>query len=539
MKKALQFMVMLAAVAVCITSCSNNASKLTRFIPKDASVVAGIDAKGMTEKLAKGNMDIDTIASLLSGGNDSSEIETKWNELKSSGIDLSAELYVFGKQTSSIMEGSSSTMGVLVSLKDVSAFEQFIKKKKPGAEIKTSGDYSYVALGDDYIVGWKDKVAILDNVHGGKNAPGTYNTGEGTLSQLLLTKLFAQGASESIESVDAFKDLEKEQGDILFYSAVSSTDAGLSALSLSKMGDLIADSYTTGTINFEDGKVVASFTGTTSKVLGQIFEKYPGHSLDAGALDKYPLHADGFMSLSFNPRVLAEIVKYAGAEDMANQALSQYSLTIDDVVKALKGDITVAVTANDDMQKPQPGMPEKSPAKFIFNAAIGDKASYDKVVKALNAKGVQVPQNGVVAVPMFGNLAVSVTDKNLVVASDIDILQKYLSGTSKGSVTDDVKSKISGKSVAFYADINAVMQKIKAAHPDSTASAKDSTAPFIKDFIATGDKLNGKTVKGDAELRMLDESQNSLVTIVRQAVAHKKAGKTFSNPWFERHAALW
>ncbi len=539
MKKALQFIAMLTAIAVCVTSCSNNAPKLTRFIPKDASVVAGIDAKGMAEKLAKGNMDIDTIASLLSGGNDSSNIETKWNELKTSGIDLTAEVYVFGKQTSSIMEGSTSTMGVVISLKDVAAFEQFIKKKKPGAEIKPGNDYSYLALGDDFIVGWKDKVAILDNVHGGKSAPGTYSTGEGTLSQLLLTKLFAQAASESIESVDAFKGLEKEHGDILFYSAVSATDGGLSAISLSKVGDLIADSYTTGSINFEDGEVVASFTGTVSKVLGQILDKYPGHSLDASTLDKYPLHADGFMSLSFKPQVIAEIVKYAGAEDMVNQALAQYSLTIEDVVKALKGDITVAVTANDDMQQPQPGMPEKSPAKFIFNAAIGDKPSYDKVVTALNAKGVQVPQNGMVAVPMFGNVAASVTDKNFVLASDMDVLQKYLAGSAKGSIPDDVKNKINGKSVAFYADINAVMQKIKAAHPDSAASAKDSTAPFIKDFIATSGKLDGKTVKGDAELRMLDGKQNSLVTIVQQAVAHKKAGKTFSNPWFERHAALW
>jgi hypothetical protein len=289
---------------------------------------------------------------------------------------------------------------------------------------------------------------------------------------------------------------------------VSATDGGLSALSLSKVGDLIADSYTTGSINFEDGEVVASFTGTVSKVFGQILEKYPGHSLDASTLDKYPLHADGFMSLSFNPQVIAEIVKYAGAQDMANQALAQYSLTIDDIVKALKGDITIAVTPNDNMQQPQPGAPGKSLVKFVFNAAIGDKPSYDKVVTALNAKGVQVPQNGLVAVPTFGSVALSVTDKNFVLASDMDILQKYLAGSAKGSITDEVKNKINGKSFALYADVNAVMQKIKATHLDSAASTKDSTAPFIKDFIATSGKLDGKTIKGDAELRMKKQAKH-------------------------------
>lgn len=537
MKKIARLITILFAVAVAITSCNSNKPTLAKYIPKDAVAVIGLNAKSITEKLATGNLSLDTLAAILtSNEGDSTADSNKWNELKTSGIDLAAPFYAFFKTTSSIMDGSTSTVGVVASIKDVAVFEQYLKKKKPGGDIKTDGDYSYLALGEDFVVGWKDNVAILSQVHGGRNAPGVYATGEGTLSQQLLKKLFGQATSESVLSLDAYKNVEKAGGDMTFFFNASAGQGALSALSLTKASDLIADSYTTGSVNFDNGKVTAVLTGYTGKALGDILEKHPGHAIDVDALNKYPLQADGFVSISFDPQVLVDILKFAGADGMINQTLTQnFNLTLEDVAKAFKGDVGVAFSITDGGEKPVTdlGIPTKPPFVFVFNSAIGDKASYDKVISALAAKGVQLPKEGTVKIPLMGDIAISVTDKNLVLASDATVLQQYLAGSpAKSAIPADVKEKIKGKSFAMYMDVEK-LDKISRQRVLSMAGNqgdKDTTAQPVKDFIATADKIDGRVSKGNAELRLFDEKQNSLVVLIRKAIASNKAGHHYYFP---------
>lgn len=537
MKKTARLITILFAVAVAITSCNSNKPTLAKYVPKDAVAVISLDAKSITEKLATGNLSLDTLAAILtSNEGDSTADRNKWNELKTSGIDLAAPFYAFFKTTNSIMDGSTSTVGVVASIKDVAAFEQYLKKKMPGGDIKTDGDYSYLALGEDFVVGWKENVAILSQVHGGRNAPGVYATGEGTLSQQLLKKLFAQATSESVLSLDAYKNVEKAGGDMTFFFNASAGQGALSALSLTKASDLIADSYTTGSVNFDNGKVTATLTGYTGKALGDILEKHPGHAIDVEALNKYPLQADGFVSLSFDPQVLVDILKFAGADGMINQSLTQnFNLTLEDVAKAFKGDVGMAFSVTDGGEKSVSdlGTPSKPPFVFVFNTAIGDKAAYDKVIAALAAKGVQLPKEGTVKIPLMGDIALSVTDKNLVVASDATVLQQYLAGSpAKSAIPADVKEKIKGKSFAMYIDVEK-LDKIRQKRVSNMAAGqgdKDTTAVPIKDFIATADKIDGRVTKGNAELRMFDEKQNSLVVLIRKAIASNKAGHHYYFP---------
>lgn len=536
MKKTARFIAILFTVAVAITSCNSNKPTLAKYIPKDAVAVIGLDAKSITEKLATGNLSLDTLAAILtSNEGDSSSDRNKWNELKTSGIDLAAPFYVFFKTTSSIMDGSTSTVGVVANIKDAAAFEQYLKKKRPGGDIKTDGDYSYLALGEDFVVGWKENVAIVSQVHGGRTAPGVYATGEGTLSQQLLKKLFAQATSESVLSLDAYKNVEKAGGDMTFFFNASAGQGALSALSLTKASDLIADSYTTGSVNFDNGKVTATLTGYTGKALGDILEKHPGHAIDVDALSKYPLPADGFVSLSFDPQVLVDILKFAGADGMVNQTLTQnFNLTLEDVAKAFKGDVGMAFSITDGGGKSVTdlGTPSKPPFVFVFNSAIGDKAAYDKVIAALAVKGVQLPKEGTVKIPLMGDITLSVTDKNLIIASDATVLQQYLAGSpAKSAIPADVKEKIKGKSFAMYMDVEK-LEKInkRVLNIAVNQGDKDTTAFPVKDFIATADKIDGRVTKGNAELRMFDEKQNSLVVLIRKAIASNKAGHHYYFP---------
>jgi hypothetical protein len=220
---------------------------------------------------------------------------------------------------------------------------------------------------------------------------------------------------------------------------------------------------------------------------------------------------------------------------MVNQTLTQsFNLTLEDVAKAFKGDVGMAFSITDGGGKPVTdlGTPSKPPFVFVFNSAIGDKAAYDKVIAALAVKGVQLPKEGTVKIPLMGDIALSVTEKNLVIASDATVLQQYLAGSpAKSAIPADVKEKIKGKSFAMYMDVEK-LEKInkRVLNIAVNQGDKDTTAFPVKDFIATADKIDGRVTKGNAELRMFDEKQNSLVVLIRKAIASNKAGHHYYFP---------
>lgn len=535
MKKMMRYIPVVLVAAILINSCGKPGPKQTKYIPKDAYVVFGLNSKNIGDKIGKANISFDSVARIFAHGDDSSATEAinKFNDLKNSGIDLDQEMFGFMKMGGSIMAGQSSSFGFVGVLKDVATFETFIKKKNPLAEVKKGPNYSYLPLGDDYIAGWDDNVVIVAMMHAGTTSPGSYATGEGTLSQQMLTGLFAQKESESVSSVEGFNDVMKENADMMFFVNSGLSQGSLSFLDMTKMSDLTKGSYATGTANFEDGKIVASFSSHVSPAMADILKKYPSKSIDMGALEKYPSPINGFMAASFDPQLIIAVLKYAGMDLLANQTLQQFGVnfTLDDVVKAFKGDFTVITsdfgveekTVSDygGIKLPKPITTKKPVFKLLFNASIGDKASYDKVVSGLASKGIMVQENGQYVVQGMKGMSMKVTDKNLYVASDNDVISQYEAGSpGKANLPSDIHDKIKGKAFAMYFDMNKLFQIMPGGPADEAAI--DTAKATFRDFVVTGDNFDGKLSKGAMELRFVNDKENSLVTLLRFIISEGK-----------------
>ncbi len=300
----------LIVTAALMTSCKTSSPKQTKYIPKDSYVVFGFNSKSLLEKIGRANLNLDSLSKYFNDEGSDTTMIKKWNDLKNSGLDMDEEVYGFVKSSGSIMSGQSGSFGFVGALKDVTAFQAYMKKQNPSADVKNGGDYSYMPLGNDFIAGWNGDVVIVAAAHAGTSSPGSYSTGEGTLSQQLLTKLFAQKESESIASVKEFGDVVKENADMLFFVNSSSNPAS-SILNMTKVADLFKDSYASGTLNFEDGAVKVAFKSYSNKILSDIIKKYPSVGLDESMVTRYPSSdIDGFVNLSFNPQMLIELVKF-------------------------------------------------------------------------------------------------------------------------------------------------------------------------------------------------------------------------------------
>jgi hypothetical protein len=520
MKTASRYGTFLLLIVVFVTSCSRKGPKQTQYIPKDASAVFSINPKQLFDKLKNNHVNVDSIMKAATA----EDTTMRWtmDDIKNSGIDMESDVYMFVQQAGSIMSGQSSVIGFVGALHKPEDFEAFLKKKMPAIQMQKANDYSYANLKNGFVAGWNDNAALIVDATSMNMQTGQTSTGNFGASQKALTTYFTQKEDASIASVDGFKDAARGKADMLLYTSSNSALASVPMLGMSKASDLLKDLYSINTINFEDGKVVMDSKAYTNKMLADTLKNYASRKVDLDMVDHYPGAVNGFAVFSFDPKLLTGIMNIAGVTTTANQSLQQFGFTVDDVVRAFKGDFAVVFSNFGMEEKPNPEYPQykvKQPTyKLLFNAAIGDKAAYDKIVSALAAKGIMVQRNGQyvfkeMAEGAAGGYVMNTDGKNLLVASDAGLLQQYKAGTGKVSLPQGIADKAKGNAVAFYADITSILNAMP---QDTTDHAlMNSAKQTFKDAIITTENISGNTIKGRLELRMVNDKENSLASLTR------------------------
>ncbi|HRH48717.1 MAG TPA: DUF4836 family protein [Panacibacter sp.] len=519
MKRIVHYTLLFVVIIFAAASCKKSAPNQTKYIPKDAMFVFDMDWKSLSEKAAKGNINWDSLfKSVADEGDDSAIAQGRklMEDFKNSGVDMESNLFFFLKIGGSMMNGQSATGGIVAGMKDAGMFENYIKKQPGAGEIKKESNYSYISIGNDFTVGWNKDVVILSGsgMQGGSATAPASNTAPQTLAAL-----FSQKEEESVAAIPEFLDLMTEKADMLVWTNSGTMMNAVPLLGLTKFADLLKDSFGAGAINFEDGKLVGNFKSYSGKDLADIWKKYAGPTVNMDMVNQYPTPLTGFAAFSFNPEIIKEIIKFGGMEATANQYMQQMGFTLDDITKAFKGDFVIAFSdfGIKETENDYGGMKYKSKTpvgKLVFNATIGDKAAYDKIVAKLAEMGEMEMKNGQYVPKGMGDyISWNMNGKNLVVATDTELMQQYLAAKGNAAVPEDVASQSKGKSIAFYFDINKILQAIPAdsAYLQTSESAKAT----FKNVIVTSDNFNGKYVGSNFELRTMNDKENSLVTLVK------------------------
>ena len=355
-----------------ITSCKQSTPKQTKYIPKDASVVLSINPKKLKDKLADSKVSLDSIMRSAFSG-DTSFVITG-DDIANSGIDVTKDIYLFVNQSGSMMSGSSVTTGIVAAMDKVSAFEAFLKKKMPSADIKKESSYSYARLKNGFVAGWNDDVVLIDNVNGYNMQNGGQSTTPDAAHQQLTT-LFSQKEDASLASLKQFRDANDNKADVFFWSSSNGALTSIPMVGMSKASDLFKDTYTSGAINFENGEVDMDLKTYANEVLKDTLKKYAGPKVNMDLLNKYPGAVNGFAVFSFDPKLIVAILNFAGVAQTANQFLQNQGFTLDDITKAFKGDFAVIFSNVGTAQKEVQGYKYSTlTAHLIVDAAIGDKA---------------------------------------------------------------------------------------------------------------------------------------------------------------------
>src|SRR6478735_1367868 len=448
MKKILQSALLLLSVTLVLSSCKNNVPKEAKYIPKEANFVMVLDPEQMQDKLQKGGISVDTlIGRIFKHDSPDSKDRAHFNKMRdSAGVNWSNKLFLFMQQKTNPDKSQSNVVSLVSGLKDVAKFEAFLKNDEHHKDktIKKEKDYSYLTAGEgNTMLAWNDEQiivtmythtqkAVYDTVAMTFRKPEPANT-EAEMKREV-DHYFTQKVSESLADLKPFTDMFKEKADgYMFSNSNASVEAltNMMPLQIPKLEEMLKDNYTTATLSFEEGKIVAKSTSHFNKLLSGVMKQYSGPTVDLSMIENYPSqNINGFMLVAVNPEIVGGVLKQLEVEGLVNNALEKVGLSSQDLYKSLKGNISVIVS---DLGMPDFGpepqmkhdeksmMKTKSFVKMIVNAPIGDKASFTKLMDKAVAHGFLVKTNNMYkAGGLLASLGlfVNADDKNLIIASD-------------------------------------------------------------------------------------------------------------------------
>ncbi|RYG03590.1 MAG: DUF4836 family protein [Chitinophagaceae bacterium] len=527
MKLKFSRIALFAVVSVLAVSCGSG-DKSGPAIPKDASVVVHINSGSLTKKLSWEEIKASNWFKEAYANADDSLAKKLMDNPAASGIDIEKDLVFFVKK-----QGNANYMVFEGSVKDAKAFEAFNKQIIKGASVTKAGDLSVIKIDQHDQNGLltfnESRFVYISNAPGGStlypplsqlpgnNAPQEQRKISSDSLQMFATQLYDLPSSESIYKDDRFAATMKETGDMHVWINNEQAYGGLAAgmLGMMKLNVLVEKNATGMTLNFDNGKIAVKTKQYFNDQVLKVLEKYPAKDISADVVNRIPSqNVVAAFVMNYPPEGLKEFLKLTGLDGTANAFLSEVGYSIDEFVKANKGDLVVAIS---DIQ-PKPDSIVKrinddgievsenkggTDMKFLFATSVNDKASFDKMIGIIGSKVGEFGKDGPVKGIEFG-----INDKWFVTGNSKPYVDQFLAG---GNSKQPFTSRISGQPFGMFIDLQKAITSASTFTSDSSAKAvSDASLKMWQDIVVTGGKVKDGGMSYEAEINLVDKSTNSL-----------------------------
>lgn len=504
-------------LVVLFASCSQKASVP---IPEDAAMVLHLDGASLNSKLSWDEIKQGEIIKMGMEQTHDTMGRAILNNIEESGLDIKGDVFI-----ALVPRGRGSYAVITCGIKDEAKFKAMVSRIKKDATVLTQDGLS-VVKDEDHVLTWNaDRLVFVGDAPGFNGASVTTNRWDGkdhsgfTEDSLLkfAKDIYSLEKKNSIADDKRFASMMKEKGDAHFWmnSSAMHGDEMLGMLSLTKASLLFEGNASAGTINFADGQITMDAKSYYNKELAKVYEKYDLKDIDESMLKKIPSqNVAAVVAMNYPPEGLREFLTLLGVDGLLNMFLAQENFTIDDFVKANKGDILFAVT-DFEVKKEEKKIDESDPtsptssherpsAKIIFATSINDKASFDKLVGLLTSKLNEAGG--------FKELASKIPYKvgNDVFVAGNDSMSVHTYGTS--STDHAFISKIKGHPMGGYIDIPKFINGARTGFSkDSMATVvADEALKYWQDIVFYGGEMKNGYATSHVELNMVDKKTNSL-----------------------------
>lgn len=519
MKLKLTSLALLATLVIVFASCSNKASVP---VPEDAAIVVHIDGASLSSKLPWEEIKKSEWFKIANEEVKDDLAKKILDNPDESGVDIKSDAYIFMKT-----RGRGGYAAIICGIKDEKKFETFIGKVREGDGDKVEKKEGLSVIADrGNVLTWNDKrlVFIADNPDINSGASMMGNSGKSrrfdTDSLLKFAReIYDLKGSKSLGSNSKFASLMKEDGDVHFWMNAGSlySNALPAMLAITKASLLFEGNISAATISFDNGRITAKGRSYYNKELAAIYKKYSMKNIDEDMLKSIPAgDVAAVIAMNYPPEGVKEFISLLGVDGLVNMFLAEAGFSVEDFVKANKGDLLLSVSdfsfgekektitmydgTTSTYKSTQPD------AKLLFATSVADKPSFEKLMTILKEK---ISQEAGASANDFVNKIPYLLKDNWFIAGN-DSVSVHTFGAAK---TDhSFISKIKGHPMGGFLDIQKFISGSKASFADdSTATLiADQSLKVWQDIIFHGGEFKDGGTDSYMEINMVDKNTNSL-----------------------------
>lgn len=562
---------LLLAAAIFFTAC-NSVPDHARYIPADATIVAGVNLKALGKKIAWSKIvGSDLLDKLEAKAKENGGNSQAVKDLENAGIQVASTVYVYVKNSTA----TGNRAVAVVPLKDRDEWAAYVKKTFPQAQARTTGERAEARLSSDLYAGWDKDVLLLMNTTNSTYNP--YDTdvindtsfsspmpadgaGDGKLDDVRLgaemQMAFAVKKDASIITDKRFKKLEGEGHDLSMFLNYESLMGTMGGGDMGMMTAMYANLYkgtaATAGFDFEKGKITGEALYYTPENMKDAYKGLGNDDVDDALLDRVPAkNLAGLFSWNLSPKSLQAVLEKMGLLGMMNMGLASQGLSFDDITEALAGDMVVAV--NNVQVKTVTDTPmyegeqvgdmytRKEPeADYLFVMKVGKREKFDKLL-AWGVKNQALTAAGTGAYSIGGSTTLMIEKDLAVVARDAAQARAYLDKKLAGGKLPDVARKaVEGHPMGLYMDVQTMLGNLGAAafdKPKDAAMVAEIKKTF-SNFAMHSTGFKGDAFEYEMEMNMTAANENSLVQLIDFAARLKAVDAQYPDPVYDESIAV-
>ena len=542
-------------VGLLLGSCSSLPDH-ARYIPKDAVVVAGINFKSLSKKIAW---------NVITGSKLFKEMQKRLPEknandavsgIEKSGIDFINTFYCYVKTDKRLKGGNR--VAVLIPLSDANDFENYVKKIFPNVAITQKGERKEAGIGNIMYIGWTKKLLIVTNTMADagdyyeafktvNDAKGK-NTADNTENSAEMDNAFTVTKENSILGNQHFKMLETNGHDVTLWMNYDQLMSQYMNESVAdKMGGLTLsntlwkDAAFAGGFDFKAGKITGDMNYYVSEEMKEIGTDLGAVSADKDMIAHLPLkNMDLLMSWHLSPTGIKKSVEKTGLLGLVNIGMGTQGLSFDNALDAFTGDMAIVmnnlsvknVVEEDDLMGQRVKHTSQKPdLDMTFVIKINKKDNFMKIFDMYKDAGGLMPigKNGyTVPINTKDSVFIMMNDKYVVASNKHANVIGFLDGTfTKDKIPDAVSKQVMGHPLGLLLDIQQCVSNIDAT---IVGSSRDS-AIFIESkkllnyLSVNGGEFKNNSFESHLDINFTNTDENSIIELMDYGMKLSDADK--------------
>lgn len=504
--------VILLLCLVSCKSCNKEIPEQIKYIPGEATVVASVNMKNITLKVAWESITDFNLFSKVKNVLHQYGLSDEIDDPEKSGVSILDNYYLFFSQQP---QKEDSYFGAVIPLSNVNKFHDYIDEKQSNYEIQKKGDYEYIQVEKRMVVAWNKTTAIYIAYE---------HENEGILNKLNEILSVNSDSKTLYNTNSSFEEFQVEKFDIgLWVNAEPIYNDYLkdkyTATQTIISGDYFKNSYITSKIIFVDGEINWDYEYHLNDKSTEFYHQYSSNNINTDIIDFIPtenllgvlcftVDIEGVLKAISDNKEL--VTGYTGM-------IRSQGYAIQDIVKIFGGDLMIALDGFQVVEKSQYDWTTQKTSKIIeavpdivFGASLKNK---ELLHDLLNKLGFLVQKKGDHYDVFSGSAYLFIEGDYMYVATSNSM--KGILISNKDKPTNNFKKNIDDSNLSLYIDLENCVNNIPKIALDS--SVYNTVQSYKNDVSSIQLKVNGikgDVFRGNLKIKFQDDSENSLYTLL-------------------------